>query len=506
MKVTTPEEMRKIDQAVIEGLGIPGCVLMELAGKGCVDALLEEYGDVEGEKVVVVCGLGNNGGDGFVVARRLHSLGADVEIVLLGEEERIKGDARIYLEVAKKLNIPFTTPESIDDASIVVDAIFGTGFRGKPEGIFEEVIKRINDSDAFVLAVDIPSGVSGRTGEVEGEAVRADLTATMGLPKRGLLLFPGREYAGRIYVVDIAIPSQVLENAEVSLYMTEAEDVKSILPERPAWGHKGTFGKVLCICGSRGFTGAASLTSMSALVAGCGLSYLVIPASLNPVLEEKLTEVITIPAPEEDGVLSEEAYGLIKEWIEKCDVVAIGPGLSTRETTGRLVERIVSEMEKPCVIDADGLNLLRGKSKILKGKKNIIITPHPGEFSRLTGKSIQELQRDRVESAREFAIESGINVLFKGAPTIIASHDGRCYLNPTGNSGLGSGGTGDVLTGLIAGFMAQGVPPFESGVVSAYIHGRAGDLAKEELTEYSLTASDVLSCVPLVLKELKGEG
>jgi hydroxyethylthiazole kinase-like uncharacterized protein yjeF len=507
MPVVTPDEMRAIDRIAIEDFGIPGHVLMENAGRGTFRVIEELVGPVVGLRALVICGRGNNGGDGFVVARYLESRGADVTVYLLAEKRDVSGDARTYMEVAERLDIDIVelTDEGqlglieveLEDADIVVDAIFGTGFKGDVEGIPGAVIELINDSDAAVIAIDIPSGVSGADGSAARASVFADATATMCLPKAGLVLYPGRAQCGEIWLVDIGTPPSALDEREIRTHLVDDYDVLSLLPWTPPDAHKGTCGRVLVIAGSRGMTGAAALTSMAALRAGAGLVTLAVPETLNSILEEKVTEVITRPLPDTgSGTFAASALGEIRSLLEEVDALALGPGISTHPETAALVRSLVENVSLPTVIDADGINNLAGSIDLIKGRTGLVITPHPGELARLLGTTIPEIQRDRIAAARSTAERLGVALLLKGAPTVVAIPTGEAWINTTGNPGLASGGTGDVLTGILAGLLARGLAPHEAAMMAAYLHGLAADLVIAETSEESLIAGDVLDALP----------
>ncbi len=525
MKIVTPAEMKEIDRKAIQGLGIPGAVLMENAGLGLFEIIQEEScpqdssdGQEEFEnlnelRVGIVCGKGNNGGDGFVLARHLLNSGAEVEIFLLGKVQEIKGDARINLNILLKSGYKITEITSKKDIAtlkkhihneigFLVDAIFGTGFKGKAKGIPSDVINIINDSDIPVLAVDVPSGLNAETGEVEGACVYADFTGTMCLPKRGLFLYPGKDYAGTVDVIDIGVPPHLWKH--IKLGLLEPNEVCNLLPQRSDNSNKGTFGKVFAIAGSRGMTGAAALTGLSALKIGAGLVRLGIPESLNPILEAKATEVITVPLSEtKDGTLGLGAMEKIMDEVNKATVLVMGPGLSTNPETRALVQELIPKINLPLVIDADGLNNLT-PDILKKIKADTIITPHPGELAKLTGLSIQDIQKSRIEVAGRFAREFKVTLVLKGVPTIVASENGS-YLNPMYNSALAKGGSGDVLTGVIGGLLAQGLTTLDASMLGIWLHGRAGELAREELTEYGVLASDVMELLPEAIKELVEE-
>lgn len=511
MKLVKPDEMKKIDKWAIEEVGIPGVVLMENAGRGTVDKMEEEYGPLEYKKIIIVCGKGNNGGDGFVISRCLKKRKADISVFLIGKIKDVKGDARINLEIILNMGIDVceifnnkiltTFKESLDAADIIVDAIFGTGFKGRIKGIAVDIIELINDRKISNVSIDVPSGINSMDGSIEGSCVRANLTCTMCLPKRGLYLYPGRDYCGKLCVIDIGTPQYILDEIDVELI--DRVLARSILPERPQYGHKGTFGKILILAGSPGFTGAAELSSISALRSGAGLVYLGIPESLNYILEEKVTEVVTIPLPETNSqTLASSAVGVLDKYIENIDVFALGPGIGIHKETRELIIKIIESSEKPIIIDADGLNNLK-RSDLKKKHPTLILTPHPGELSRLTGKNVGYINMNRIDIAIELAKEWNVILVLKGAPTVVASPEGRCFVNTTGSSALATAGSGDVLTGIIAGFCAQGVDIFLSSVLGVFIHGLSGDLAAERKTEYSVIAGDVMDKIPDAIKMIQ---
>lgn len=510
MKLVTPKQMKEIDRAAINKVKIPGVVLMENAGLGLFEIIQEEMEGVEELRIGIVCGKGNNGGDGFVLARHLLNNGADVAVFILGKSQEIKGDAKTNLNIL--LNTGFKIAEiktkkdirafkkTCPQFDLLVDAIFGTGFQGKVTGIAKDMIEVMNEAGIPMLAVDVPSGVNASDGSIKGSCIRADFTGTMCLPKRGLFLYPGRDYAGEVYVIDIGVPEKLWEH--IDLELPEVQEMWQLLPERPGDSHKGTFGRVFVLAGSKGMTGAAALTAMSALKIGAGLVRLGIPESLNSILEEKVTEVITVPLPETpEGTIGGRALKEIVREIEKSSVLAIGPGLSTHPETKELIKKLIPKIGIPVVIDADGVNNLT-LNDIKKIKAPTVITPHPGELSRLAGLTINQIQQARVDKAFQFAKQLEVTFVLKGAPTIIADAQ-KGYLNPTGNSGLASGGSGDVLTGMIAGLLAQGLTPIDAARLGVYLHGLAADVASEELTEYSLIASDVMNAIPDAIKRVE---
>ena len=517
MRVVTSQEMRAIDRAAIEGLGIPGVVLMENAGRGVFIHLTDFTEGVEGLRALVVCGKGNNGGDGFVVARHLANHGADVRIVLLGRISEVQGDAQANMAVVKGMGLPIVEvldeeglaplTDSLLEADVVVDAIFGTGFSGKAEGLYASVIDRMNSCDSPLIAIDCPSGLNVDTGRPEGACVEADLTVTMALLKRGHLLYPGADLCGEVAVVDIGIPPSLVEQQKIRLATLEEDEARLLLPQRPRDAHKGDCGTVYLLAGSVGFTGAGAMTSLSALRAGAGLVTWGLPQSLNDAMEAKLTEVMTKPLPETSArSLALKALAESEALIKKAAVLALGPGISTHPETAEMVHQAVSTLTLPMVIDADGLNCLALKKGWKKNPKaELVLTPHPGEMARLLGITTEDVQKDRIGITERAAQEFGATVVLKGAPTIIAQPGQDTFINTTGNPGMATAGSGDVLTGLIAGFMAQGLSGYSAAKLGVYVHGLAGDLAAEEKTELGMIAGDILDKVPEALKSLLTE-
>ncbi|MCX7762375.1 MAG: NAD(P)H-hydrate dehydratase [Candidatus Kryptonium sp.] len=522
--VASTEEMRKCDSYAIDQLGIPGLLLMENASQGVVNSILMKYGGVAGKKVFVFCGSGNNGGDGLAVARKLFGMKADVYVFLLSEPEKLRGDAKTNYEIALRINknkreidvFEIITLKDVKDLEkyprpdLVIDAIFGTGFKGKVQGLFYDVISWINSIRAYTVSIDIPSGLDGDTGEVAGIAVRADLTATMGLPKTGLMLNLGKILPGKIYIIDIGIPSFVYQIMGIKTYYLEQIDIKKRLPVRPFNAHKYSCGKIFALVGSPGLTGAATMSTLSAMKVGAGAVIAGVPESLSPILEMKLTEVMKLPLPEtNEHTIGWNALDLIEEHMEWADVLIIGPGLSKNYETKQVVLNILKKLNKKAVIDADGLNALVGNLNILKSLHNeIVLTPHSGEFSRLTDLPVEKIEREKIEVARNFATEYGVVLVLKGDTTVIANPEGEVFINSTGNPGMATAGSGDVLTGMIAGFMGQGLSALDAAICGVYLHGLAGDLARDKLGELPMMAMDILNSIPeaiqKVMKEDKG--
>ncbi len=510
--------MRNIDKRTIEGIGIPGLELMEKAGKGVAEAVREMLGDVVGKKVIIFCGRGNNGGDGFVVGRYLAQWEMEVKFFLTARKDEVKGDAKTNLKKALDLKLPVIEVLSEKDIPpllgtyLIVDALFGTGFDGEITGYIKDVVDRINSSGIQVLSVDIPSGLHADTGEFTGVCIKANRTVTMALPKIGHFFFPGKELSGKVSVVDIGIPSSVVGEEDIKLNLITEEEVKQIIPQRPPNAYKGTCGRVVLIAGSTGLTGAAYLSSLSSLRAGAGMAILGIPETLNPIFAVKLTEVMTKPLPDvrKRGVLALRGLGEIRELLKWGDCCAIGPGLGQHFETQELVRRILSKLQMPAVIDADGLNAIAKDTSILKEcKAPLILTPHIGELSRLNSVPVSEIAQNRLKYASDFAKEYNCVLVFKGAPTLISEPGGQTYVNPTGNAGMATAGSGDVLTGIIVGLLAQMLMSrngedinkiiLDTACAGVFIHGLTGDLAKEEKGEMGMIAGDMMEKIPEAL-------
>ena len=519
MKLLTAAEMRELDRRAIAEVGIPSLVLMENAGRSTYQVLRREFPELAGE-VAVLAGRGNNGGDGFVVARCLANAGTPVAVFLLGRRDQVGGDARVNLEILahQGLEVVEVLEEShlqaalhrLARASLIVDALLGTGLNSPVTGLLASLISQVNHLKRQVLAVDLPSGLSADTGEALGVAVQAEVTVTCGWPKIGLVMASGRDYVGRLWQADLGMPPDLAREAQVSL--AEARELRALLPSRPWDSHKGTFGHLLVLAGSEGKTGAAALASRGGLRAGAGLVTLGVAESLNDIMEVKVTEAMTLPLPQAEGAraLGGRALQPIEDFAGRCAAVALGPGLGTHPETRELVRTLVQRLERPMVVDADGINALAGDEERQKekGKRKKftlgaagprILTPHPGELARLLGCSTEEVQSRRLALARETAGQYGVVLVLKGAQTLVAAPDVRLSLNPTGNPALASGGTGDVLTGLIGGFLAQGLSAWDAARLGVYLHGLSADWFAARHGPRGLVAGDLLSLFPEVL-------
>ena len=520
MEIATAAQMRAIDDETIRDIGIPGPVLMESAGMSVVAALKGRFKSLETKQVVVLCGRGNNGGDGFVVSRRLNLMGAPVRTILLGTPDQAKGDAKLNLEILSRLGIPVeTAPDAesfkgfsdlIFSSDIIVDAILGTGLSRGVSGYLGDVIEVVNSVPAFVISVDIPSGLSSDTPKILGSVIRASCTVTFGLPKISQILYPAAEYVGDLIVSDIGIPPSVIQSKGITTFRLDADELAPSAFLRNPDTHKGTFGHVLIIGGSTGKTGAVALAAEAAMRAGAGLCSAAIPASLNEILETKLTEAMTIPLSEEaPGAVGPAAIDSVLSAISELNVraIAIGVGIGVAPETIEFVLKLLPRIAGiPIVLDADGLNAVATRVSGLDDLKSpIILTPHPKEFSRLSGLEVKQILEDRLATSRMFSHDHNAFLVLKGARSIIAAPDGTAFINMTGNSGMASGGTGDVLTGIIAALAAQGLAPLEAAKLGTYVHGLAGDIAAESVGETSLIASDLVRFLPNAIGEITGQ-
>ncbi len=515
MKVSTAGEMQSIDARAIRGMGIPGLDLMERAGRAVARVTEEILGGAAGRKVLICCGRGNNGGDGFVAARLLKEKGADARVILLADPETLTGDAAVNRRRALDATVPVQTvldtgavearAKDVSEADVVIDAILGTGISGEPRGLARDAIDAINEHARAVVAVDAPSGLDGDTGQVLGTVVDADVTVTFGLPKRGHFLMPGRESVGELAVADIGFPDSAIDEEGIRVETFDRIEAWDLLPERALDAHKWTCGHVVLVAGSVGMTGAAALASEAALRVGAGLTTLACPKSLNPILEIKLTETMTRPMPEtEDGSFSGYAEAPILEMLERAAAVVLGPGISQVPETASLVRSLVPKIAQPLIIDADGLNAFAGTESLKHVPGGVrVLTPHLGELCRIVSAEPEEITKDRIEAVRRYAKELDAVLLLKGFPTLIANPTGDVSINLTGSNALATAGSGDVLTGTIGGFLAQGLDPYSAARLGAHVHGAAGDLAAEALGFRSVIAGDVLELLPQVIMDLE---
>jgi ADP-dependent NAD(P)H-hydrate dehydratase / NAD(P)H-hydrate epimerase len=502
--VLTPAEGAELDRGARER-GIQTLELMERAGRETARIAAELAGGRYGRRAVVVCGRGNNGGDGLVAARYLASWGLAVAVVLLEPGDRLEGAPRRNLDRLTETRAlvrafePVRLARELARADVAVDAIFGTGFHGTPEGAAALAIQALHEGGAEIVAVDVPSGVNGETGSVEGAAVRADATVTFGAWKPGLLLFPGAEHAGIVEVVDIGFPEDLVRS---DLRLVEPDDVAEMLPHREPDTHKRASGVVLVVGGSRTMTGAVTLAASSAYRVGAGLVRVAVPGGILPVVQGLIREATFVALPE-----TAEGTALVDpvlDGLEDVGALALGPGMTTNEETAEAIRALVRSSPVPIVLDADGLNAFAGRAAQLSDRRaELILTPHAGEFGRLAGMASADVGADRVGNVRKLAAETGATVLLKGSRTLIGTPDGVVRINPTGGPFLATGGTGDVLTGAIAGLLARRLEPADAATAAAYVHGLAGSRAGSELGE-GATAGDVLDHLAAVTLEVRG--
>lgn len=515
MKLATAEQMRALDRLSIEELKIPGIVLMENAGSGTARLIDQTFGDESEKGVIIICGLGNNGGDGFVIARHLHNMGYEVHIYLVGAKSKIKGDAKTNFKIVQKMGLPvweIKSKRDVDDfgpalmnAGVVVDALFGTGLTRAIEGLFAGVIELVNENDVPVVAVDIASGLSANTGQPTGPVIAADMTATYGLGKIGQFLSPGAEISGQVEIIDISIPELCEERVWIPTHLIELDDILPLFVPRDPDTHKGTYGHVLMIGGSAGMNGAIIMAADAAVRTGAGLVTAALPESQLAIAEATLLESLKVGLPANKyGELDASAIVPLLKMVKDKDVIAIGPGLGRSEDSAAVVLGLIEQTDAPMVIDADGLNALAGRIDSFNfAEKNLVLTPHPGEMARLIGTTTEEVQKDRIGCAADLSHKTGAVVVLKGSRTVIAEPEGQIWVNPTGNPGMASGGMGDVLTGMIAGFIAQGTEPLQAAIAGVHLHGLAGDYAKADVGEHGLRAGEVLNQLPYVLKTME---
>jgi len=510
MKFATIDEIKTIEQRAIDEYGIPSIALMENAGREAVRQIESIMGPLDNKKVSIFAGKGNNGGDGYVIARHLYNQGAKVKVFLIGSKSDVVGDALTNLDIITHMGIDIievvnegdwdTMKIAMTFTDCVVDALVGIGFKDELTGNMALVVESINKTNKVVIAIDVPSGVNADTGQISGIAVKANHTITFSLPKQGLLLYPGASYAGDISVADIGIPRMLLNDVHIKQNILTNVMIRSMFVKRQPHVHKGSCGKVLVVAGSKGLTGAAALTSTAAIRAGAGLVTLGIADSLHDIMETKLTEVMTKPLAEvSKGIMGQGAVSEIHDISTNNDVVAIGPGLGRHVDTLTTVRHIIKSVEKPLVIDADALYALIDHLDILSEVKAVpILTPHSGEMARLLGLTPDEVNQDRVYIARQTAMEWGSIIILKGARTVVAFPDGEVYININGNAGMATGGTGDVLTGILASLIAQGTSSHHAALMGVYLHGLAGDIvAKGGMI--GMTADDIVRALPATI-------
>ena len=514
MILVTAAEMQEMDRQTIEMHAIPGIDLMEAAGQGAAVVLLNQFADQVEDGVSIICGKGNNGGDGFVIARELAAKDIEVTVYLLADTDAVKGDAAVNLRRLVPLKIPvievpdensFSAHQSgIARSGLIVDAILGTGLTSDVRGFFKTVIDFINHTGLPIFAVDMPSGLNADTGQPCGISTHAQATATFGFAKIGHYTYPGADDTGKVEIIDIGIPDAVVAAVAPKQCLLSADRIGTYFQPRAADTHKGKTGHLLVVAGSTGKTGAATMTAVSAMRAGAGLVTLAVAESLNPVVGAQVQEVMTALLPQSrPGIIGDSALAEIQSLISGKTCLAIGPGIGQAAETRRLVDQILRQIRIPVVIDADGLNNLAGQTRLLK-KLNApaVLTPHPGEMARLIQSTPSAVQQNRLKCARDFAVKYGVHVVLKGAATVIAHPDGLVFINPTGNPGMASGGMGDVLTGLLAGFITQGLTPAAAAHAAVYLHGAAADTLAKTVGPIGYLAGDVMNAFPAEIRKI----
>jgi len=500
MKVSSVDEMRAMDKAAMDTYGIAESLLMENAGLAAYSVLHNEFG-VTGKTFLVFCGIGNNGGDGFVVARKIHSNGGLAKVFILGDPGKYTGSAKMNLDITATMPIEIRTIDSAASVSSdiahcdgIVDAIFGTGLAREVGGLYAEIIEAINASTKTVLSLDIPSGIHGDTGSIMGTAIQADYTVSFGLPKRGNLLMPGCDLGGKLYVTHISFPPALYTAEDLKVEI----NITPVLPGRYSDGHKGDFGETLFIAGAAGYYGAPYFAALSFLKAGGGYSRLASPEGITPFIANKGSEIVFLPQKQTpSGSISYENRDDLLEISDKMDMIVMGPGLSLNEETAELVRELAAKIEKPVLIDGDGITAVcKDLDIIRKRTAPTILTPHLGEMSRITGIPVHDIDEDKIRILQAAARELGAIIVLKGAHSLIGYPDGKVFINLSGNSGMATAGSGDVLTGTIAAMFGLGLDIFDAVRKGVYLHGVSGDLASVEIGEDGMTAQDILKYLP----------
>ncbi|MFC2164575.1 NAD(P)H-hydrate dehydratase [Acidobacteriota bacterium] len=514
MKVLTSKQMQEIDRKAIKELGIIGPILMENAGVQIFNEIIRRFPTVEDKKIVIVAGKGNNGGDGFVIARHLFNRGFRPQVIFLAKKEELKGDAALNAGIADRIGISIYEASTekrwasqkmkIRQASVIVDAIFGTGLVNPAGGRYAKVIKDINRSKSYKVAVDIPSGLSSDTYRIIGPCIKADLTVCLAAPKIAHVFTPAEEHIGELVIGDIGLPPFLFEDPSLKLEMVETKDILPYFKPRKRDGHKGNYGHLLILSGSLGKTGASIMAGKAALKMGAGLVTVGTPESCLPIVARGMAELMTEPLPETpEKTFSADALARSLELLRGKDILMLGPGISTHEATSELVLELLPKIKVPVVLDADALNILAKKPKILKKlKKPAILTPHPGEFARLLGISNKEVLDRKLELVPKFAQKYGVFLVLKSYRTITGTPDGRVFINPTGNAGMASAGSGDVLSGMIASMIIQEKDMLLATLAAVYIHGLSGDIGVSRIGEKPLTATNLIQYLSAAIKRL----
>jgi hydroxyethylthiazole kinase-like uncharacterized protein yjeF len=514
MKILTAKQMQGVDKKAIEKLGIIGPILMENAGIQITNEMLKKFPLIQDERIVIVAGKGNNGGDGFVVARHLFNRGCKPVVLLLAAKKALKGDAALNARIAGKIGITIreitsmrrwgANKRTLLKATVVVDAVFGTGLTSPARGLYATVIQDINKSKAFKFAVDIPSGLSSDSFAIIGPCVRADLTVSLAAVKIAHVFPPAEECVGELKIGDISVPPYLLEDEKFKLEMVDKEKILPFFERRKKATHKGTYGNLLILAGSLGKTGAAVMAGKAALKMGAGLVTAGLPEICLPIVARSMMELMTEPLPETvKGTLSAEALPEILRLLEGKDALMLGPGISTHESTREMVFSLLPRIRIPVVLDADALNILALNSDLLKSlSQPAVITPHPGEFARLLKLSTKEVLDRRLELVPRFAKKYGIYVVLKGYRTLTSTPDGKTFINPTGNPGMATAGSGDVLSGMIASMIIQEKNVLDAILAAVYVHGLSGDIGAARIGEKSLTAGNIITYLPAAIKSL----
>jgi hydroxyethylthiazole kinase-like uncharacterized protein yjeF len=512
MKVLTSQQMKEIDRKAIEDLGILGPILMENAGLQIAMEIMDCFPDLEYEEIVIVAGKGNNGGDGLVVARHLYNQGCHPHVILLARMKELKGDAALNAGIAHRIGVKISEAPSeqewrvqrkaLKKATLVLDAIFGTGLIKPAKGLYAKVIEDINASEAYTIAVDIPSGLSSDSFQIFGPCVAADLTITLAAPKIAHVFPPAEEMVGELVVADISVPPELFEDDKLKLELVEEEQIFPYFKPRKKGAHKGNYGHLFILSGSLGKTGASIMAGKAALKMGAGLVTIGTPQSCLPIVARAMVELMTEPLPETPKkTFSADALERSLELLQDKDALLLGPGISTHPSTAEFVISLLPRIKVPVVLDADALNIIAEKPDLLKSLKNTaIVTPHPGEFARLLDLSTKEVVEKKLKLGPQFAQEYGIYLVLKSYKTLICTPDGKTYINPTGNPGMATAGSGDVLSGMIASMIIQEKDPLLATLAAVFVHGLSGDIGAQKIGEKALTAGKLITYLPVAIK------
>jgi NAD(P)H-hydrate epimerase len=514
LKILNAQQAKNIDQRATRDYGIPGIVLMENAGLQVVDYLESHFEDLENRSILVLCGKGNNGGDGMVVAKHLHNRGYEIRVLLFGRKSDTKDEPLVNLKILEKSGVEVQEiadirawhdflPE-LADFEMIVDALIGIGVQGGVRGFLEEVMRDVNNAGAIRVSVDVPSGLSADTNEIPGICIQADATVTFGCPKIPHIFLPAEEKVGEVYIADIGIPEEAVEAEGVRLNLADPDDLSHTMPPRKVESHKGDYGHLLVVAGSKGKPGAARMVAEAAFRSGVGLVTVATPESVQPILAPQVMEMMTEPIPEtREGTVSSKATARVLKLLEGKGVLTLGPGLTTAAETQSFIRELVTETRLPLILDADGLNAYQGHTEALSGKdRTLILTPHPGEMGRLLGISSDDVQKNRISICQKFSTQHHCFLVLKGHRTLISDPDGNIWVNPTGNPGMATAGSGDVLTGILSGFVTQGIPILHAILLGVYLHGLSADLCASRRGELALMARDIIDHLPDAMARL----